>query len=263
MRNRNAVLGFVTCGAFVLVVEAFFAARKVRPIDLEAYASQCVDIEARDGWRFGFWPGMHGALLVKTPDRGQSPRPPHDEHGRKLHALMSRELRQIPLKVALETGFYLGVLGFVFFVAAPLRDLARGSTPGRPRRLAASLLPGALLFCVAAAPLLLLGYGYGGFTNLVGPGAMSYSGPYFHWRSWIQDSSNSISYRAFVSPLLLPPGVLVQTGWLALRKIPIYGPLLDDEPAGAAAYWVAGALVYGTLWALLQRRGSGRARRSI
>jgi hypothetical protein len=85
-----------------------------------------VDIEVRNGWRFGFFPGMHGTLLVKTPDRGQSARLPTSDYLRELHGVMSRELRQIPLKAVLESGLYLAVLAFVFFIAARLRRVVQG-----------------------------------------------------------------------------------------------------------------------------------------
>ena len=74
---------------------------------------------------------------------------------------------------------------------------------------------------------------------------MSCSGPYFHFRSWLNNSSNSISYRAFVSPLTLPAGVLVELAWSALQHMPVYGPLLSSEPESVLPYWIAGGIFYG------------------
>lgn len=157
---------------------------------------------------------------------------------------MTRELERIPERVLEEALFYALLMAYLLLVLPRLRS---GGQRIRTRSLRwmASLLPGGIFFVVAAAPLLVWGYGYGGFSNLAGPNAMSFSGPYYHFDSWLNNSSNSVSYRAFISPILLPPGILVELAWWGFQKVPVYGVLLDSEPNSVWPHWIAGTFFYG------------------
>jgi hypothetical protein len=164
---------------------------------------------------------------------------------------MRSELRSIPRKTALEAVLYFLLGAYVLLVAPRLAGAMRGRRMPRSARIVAMLLPGALFFVLAAAPLLIWSYGYGGFTNLVGPGAISYSGPYFRMQSWFHNASNSVSYRAFVSPLILPPGVMVELCLFGLRALPLVGDAFGDGLDSNWPYWLAGALFYGGIGAAI------------
>lgn len=251
MRRNTATVGFAFSLIVMLAAQISFLTRKIQPADVALYARHGIELARTAKWRYGYLPSMHGAFLVKVPiTEPEAKEPPR---GTELTSLMSAELRSVPLKFAFEMIFYIFLLVYVFFLAPRLSAALRNREGRRLSRFFSKLLPGALFFVLVAAPLLIWGYGYGGFTNLVGPDAMSYSGPYFHLQMWLHNSSNSISYRAFVSPLMLPVGVFVDLVWEGLQKLPVFGELLDSEPATAAPYWAAGALVYGLVGLTLSR----------
>lgn len=251
MRRSLATAGFGLSVIVMLAVQVFFLARKIEPVDGAVYARYGIELASTAKWRYGYVAGMHGAVLVKVPITEPGAR--RTAEPTELKRLMAAELAGIPLRFTLETTFYAFLLVYVFFLAPRLAAALRNRGGRRFRGFLARLLPGALFFVFAAAPLLIWGYGYGGFTNLVGPDAMSYSGPYFHWRSWLGNSSNSISYRAFVSPLVLPAGMFVELLWEGLHALPLLGELYESEPASNAPYWVAGAFLYGLFGLALRR----------
>lgn len=239
-----------------------FLSRKIQPLDAEQYARYGIDLRVTPDWRFGFVAGTHGAVLVKVRNAGQAPRRSKNQWVRKLEPVMGRELKLIPLKFILESVFYLLLLAYLFLLAPRLRAALLKTAGKRLTRFGANLALGAVFFVLAAAPLLIWGYGYGGFTNLVGPGAMSYSGPYFRLQAWLHNSSNSISYRAVISPLMLPPAVVVQLGWEGLRHVPVYGTLMESEPSTSLPYWLGGALVYGLVALAFKRVSDAIGKRS-
>ena len=260
MRNRVGLLVFALSVLLLLAVEGFFLWKKVPAMDPDQYGRYAHDLETRNEWRYGYIQGVHGAYLVRARDAAQPQRSATGSDKDEMRSFMRSELRRIPRKTALETALYASILAFLFFGARPLRGLVRGRTPRRLRRLVADVLPGAVVFALIAFPLLVFGYGYGGFTNLVGPGAMSYSGPYFRWESWVGNSSNSISYRALVSVVTIPAGLLVELVWMALERIPFVVELDDVETA--APYWIADLLFYGALSvAAIRTIGAIRRRR--
>jgi hypothetical protein len=230
--------------AVILTAHFWLLTRKIHPVQTAEYA---VDLRVTPQRRYGFMAGFHGAILVKAPNSGLGPvRKGFPSPG--LEPVMLRELRSIPWKAALEAAFYLVLIGYLFLVAGRLRALWPGQKRGRLAGIAGSLLPGAIFFVLAASPLLLGGYGYGGFSNLAGPGAISASGPYFNLNLWLSNSGNTISYRAFVSPIMIPAGVLSEIFQFLIKQIPIYGELIEDPPA-PFVYWFFGAAFYGVLGA--------------
>ena len=253
MSRKTALIGFAVASGITLAAHVSILTRKIQPLDTEQYARHGRDLRVTPDWRFGFVAGMHGAVLVKVRNSGQTLAGHRDRQDRDLELVMGRELKLIPLKFVLEAFFYLFLLAYLFFLAPLLRAKLLRAAGDRWTRFGADLAPGALFFILAAAPLLVWGYGYGGFTNLVGPGAMSYSGPYYHLEMWLNNSSNSISYRAVISPLMLPPAAVAQLGWEGLRHMPVYGTLMDSEPSTTLPYWLGGALVYGLVALALER----------
>lgn len=243
--RKTSLIGFAAASGITLAVHLSFLARKIQPVNDEQYARYGHDLRVTPGWRFGFVAGMHGAFLIKVRNRGGVPQSVDDRRARNLRLVMSRELELIGGKFIGETIFYLLLLCYLFFLGPHLRTSLRKTARSGLARFGANLAPGAIFFILAATPLLIWGYGYGGFTNLVGPGAMSYSGPYFSLGAWLNSSSNSITYRAVVSPIMLPPAMVVQLSWEAFRHVPVYGILMEDVPSITLPYWLAGVLLYG------------------
>jgi hypothetical protein len=238
---------FLVASALVLTGHFWLLTRKIHPLQTTDYALHAVDLHVTSRWRYGFLSSLHGAVLVKAPNSGPVPTRA-DSLSRELKPVMQRELRFIPWKAALEAALYLALLGYLFLVAGRLR--ARLHSPQRSRfaSTAVSLLPGAVFFVLAASPLLLGGYGYGGFSNLAGPGAISASGPYFNLDLWLRNSGNTISHRAFVSPIMIPAGALSGIFQSLIKHLPVYGELIEDSP-GPFVYWLFGASFYGVLGA--------------
>jgi hypothetical protein len=253
LTRQKALVRFGIVAGITLAAHATFLPRKVLPVDSQHYAQYGIDLKVDPVWRIGFIAGVHGATLVKARNTGTPPKERADSWHQELKSVMARELKLIPAKFIAEAFFYLFLLTYLVLASPHLRRALQRRSRDRPIRIVAALTPGAIFFFLAASPLLIWGYGYGGFTNLVGPGCMSFSGPYFHLRAWLYNSSNSISYRAFVSPITLPVGTLVGLVWEGLRSLPILGAFLDSEPETALPYWFAGAFLYGLVGVALER----------
>jgi len=245
---------FLLISGVALAGHFWLLTRKIHPISGSEYGSHAVDLRETPRWRYGFFAGHHGAVLVKTLNLGKVPTAKESGLIRELKPVMERELRLIPRKAVLEAVLYLLVLGYLILVTERLR--IRLLNPGRNRlaRLALELVPGAIFFALAAGPLLLWGYGYGGFSNLAGPGALSYSGPYFSLTNWLMNSGNTISYRAFISPILLPVDVLSELLQLAAKRIPIYGDVMENG-LSPLAYCLLGVGFYGVVGLVAGRVG--------
>jgi hypothetical protein len=245
LQGRRTLILFGISTILLIAVHATFLPRKIRRIEPDEYTRYAIDLRVAPKERIGFVSGTHGAVLVRATNSGGAP---HNERGdpksQELRAFMARELERIPTKFLGETLFYVTLLAYAVLLLPRLRRVARRIRTTSLRWLAA-ILPGGILFVLAAAPLLIWGYGYGGFSNLVGPNAMSFSGPYFHLNTWLNNSSNSVSYRAFISPILLPPSILVELAWWGFQRLPVYGVLLDTESESVWSYWIAGTIFYG------------------
>jgi len=254
-------IGLAASAILATAIQCIFLPKKLTPLDADQYGRYAIELEADPNGRYGYVPGMHGAVLVRAP--ASAPPPRSRPHQRELESFMRSELRSIPRKTALEAIFYF-LLGAYLFLGAPrLAAATRNRRMDRFAGIAATFLPGALFFVIAASPLLIGDYGYGGFTNLAGPGAFSYSGPHFHLQSWLGNSSNSISYRAFVSPVVLPPGVLVRLANRVLRSVPLIGDAFSGGVESVWPYWVAGTIFYGGIGAVLSAVGRRLRRRDV
>jgi hypothetical protein len=174
-------------------IQVFWLEQKISWVTPDDYTSRCHELYVTPLWRFGFWPGHHGASLVRT-DVGATPGSARGEFGGDLEAEMRAELLAAPGRSALELAFYLAVV-VVLYMCCQVRLIRRA---GAARWM---LLPAAAAFLLSL-PLLVLGYGCTLYSNYVGPGALSSSGPYI---SMTFVAAETVSYRALVEAIGLVP----------------------------------------------------------
>jgi hypothetical protein len=247
---RAAIFG--ASAVAVLTVHVAFARSKIPEASADLYERAGVGLQLKGPWLYGYVAGMHGAYLVKVPRPPSAPKTARRSGRPEITAIMARELDLVPAKVAGEAALYIAMLAYLFFGTRVVRRALERFGSSRMARWIRFFGPGAILFVIVAAPLLVFGYGYGGFTNLAGPGAMSYSGPYYDWTLWRYLSGNTISYRAFISLALAPVGFLVQLTTLAWNAVTRFDEDLEQLFL-VSAYWFVGVLLYGTAFGLWNR----------
>ncbi len=187
----------------------------VRPVSPERFAS-AAHLRVIGGWQIGFLRGQHGAWLVRTPATVSATSATGGPNA-SLIPEMLEALDSLPRKAALEGILFslLFLMAFVGFPALVRRPLVANLSPFLQRVISAGL--GAVVGMALFSPYLLLGYGASAFSNWVGPGAYSSSGPYL---TVTGISGETVSYRTVVEAAALPG--LTVTSYLLPR--PSFGP---------------------------------------
>jgi hypothetical protein len=202
----------MTCFVALLVAaQTWFLANKVSWLSQEDYGKRAHDLKHTRIWRFGYVTGQHGARLVRTaPDA--RPLDEGDERvGVSVHDEMQRELAMAPARAALELLLYA-------VAAAGAWATGRLALLRRARRWRWLLLP-LVAGWTLSLPLLFIGYGTSMYSNYVGPGAFSSSGPYIEVTFL---PAETVSYRSAMEALGLSP--------LALLHLVQFGRWFPDVP---------------------------------
>ncbi len=252
---RIAIFAVTVCA--VLAAHTTFVKTKIREADPERYRRAGRDLRVNGQWRYGYLVSFHGAVLAKVARDSAPGAGSRDSHAPELSATMLRELNLVPLKVIGEAFFYVGLLAYLFFGMSMVTGRLAILGNSRMGRWTRFLAPGALFYAMLAMPLLSFGYGYGGFSNLAGPGAMSWSGPYFHWDLWRLNSGNTISYRAVISPAVFPVEFAAD---ILASAYGIWGPFREEIESATwrPMLWILGGLFYGAAlgWVRTFRRAN-------
>ena len=247
-------------GALLLVssVQWMCLRYKVSYIEPKLYSTMSYELEITPKWRYGFVQTYHGAHLVRTPNISLRPLQPveHDAKFDDIWATMRTELRLIPLKAASEASLYVLLLAYVLFGAPWIAARVQTKTTKRIWYLGCLGLLWAVGWTIMAAPLLAAGYGEPIYSTWAGPGAMSYSGPYFGKTSF--GNGMTISYRGLFE--VVAPGISAMA--IAASGLPRYLPRMST----AVYLWLVGIVFYGIvgmLWDLGVKAASPSPQSSI
>lgn len=255
---RRRPLVFLLCVCVILFVQWQFLSVKIVELPWPVYQQQAIDLQPSAGWSYGFVRGHHGARLVRARIAAGSPPATFTDVDRlqvdaTLRSRMQHELDRVAAEATLEALLYVALLVLVF---APAAWILPRHYRDRDSVLCVSLqgaVKGAMLGTVALLPLALARYGEPLYTNWVGPGAVSYSGPYL---GPSPGTGFTVSYRFFVEVFALWPYVIARSARGtadAIRSVP--PPLM---------LWLTTAAYYGALgacWAVGSAPAKGRATR--
>jgi hypothetical protein len=209
VRRVLRLTGFVV---LLVAAQAWFLHNKVSWLPPEDYATHGHDLKPTRTWRFGYVSGRHGARLVRTaPEARPAGEAGLFAPGSDLDGPMLRELQMAPALAGLELVLYL----LVTLAVARVGRFASVRRGARWRWLLLPLIAGWLL----SLPLLAVGYGSSIYSNYVGPGAFSSSGPYLRV-SFIP--AETVSYRSLMEALGLAP--------LWLLRLVRFGQWFPDVP---------------------------------
>jgi hypothetical protein len=150
---------------------------------------------------------------------------------------MSVELKRVLLKAAAETALYLSLVLYGFFLAPWIVARIRARTPRRFLRAVTMALLWALGWTILAAPFLLRGYGYPLYSTWVGPGALSWSGPYLCSPSF--SSGLTVSYRG----LFEAAAPCFTADMIGATSLPQHLP----KKSVGFYLWLLGVIVYGIM----------------
>lgn len=230
---------FCLLAVLIVVYHAGAAYLKVSEIPPSEYARYAMDLRITEKHRYGYVVPHHGAILVRTANTPEAGYPKYEDPDPEVTAIMLRELRWYPAKAIIEAVFYALIIGYIFFWA---RWLQRQIVP--PDSNLAWLMAFGALFWIggwtlATCPLQAFSYGESIFTTWAGPGALSWSGPYFGAPTGL--AGETISYRPMLELGCLFPAFFMGATGLAR--------LLPDLPM-ATAIWVYGTVFFGLVGAL-------------
>lgn len=216
---------------------------KVQYVEPHLYASEATEVRITREWRYGFIRTYHGARLVRTPNIRLEPleHPPELEG---LSAAMRNELSLVRLKLSLESAFYLLLLIYVFWGGPWIAGWIQGRTSKLSWYLVCVGLLWALGWTIVASPLLLAGYGEPIYSTWAGPGAMSYSGPYFGQPSF--GNGVTISYRSFFEVVAPNISAMAITASGLNKHLP--------NMSATVYLWLLGIGFYGILGVVLNKR---------
>lgn len=251
MRKRELLLPALIAVLAVATLQAYAWDRKITTVDEETYFDRAFDLRINGQDRVGYHIERHGAVFVHTTASGATgQRAPEREEIEPVRAFMQAELDWLPWKAALEGVWYA-------LVAVALTVSFMRAARLTPRRAA---YRGALAvwkaWCVFLLPLW-LGYGQPVFSNWIGPGALSWSGPYFY-SEWTPGLT--VSYRPLVEALALMPALALEPvlSWLLyFVSMPVYLAII-----GAPAALVMGAGIGGASAIAVRDRARGSRRRA-
>jgi hypothetical protein len=204
--------------------------------------SGAVDLKITPELRYGYVSAQHGAFLVKTQNGAAfTSYQPNNDYEKIEFDWMKKDLESYRRRANLEAVFYGTVWAYAFVLIPWLRWKIQGIRwPGR------TILRGLFWaggWVLIATPLILLDYGASLYTTWNGPGALSWSGPYFGTVTGF--NAETISYRTFVE----------------LTGAPAASALINWVPDGLAlstrdyVFW-SGILFYGMLGCILEAGGS-------
>jgi uncharacterized membrane protein (DUF485 family) len=240
LKNRLALLVFIIATVVIAIIQYYFLSVKVHEVEPTTYSKHATDLQVTPAWRYGFAMGYHGATLIKTNNVPEA-EPIHVQGGdNKVHEIMARELKLAPIKTISESVLYLVLLSLALFaphwLAAKLLRRRRSYLGNRLIVFFVAITG----WTIAIFPLLFFNYGTSVYTTWVGPGALSYSGPYYNVSF---EQGDTISYRSFVDAPALYPAVLT----LAVMKLGHYFPHLTVK----MFLWIAGSWFYGVIGLLM------------
>ena len=203
MVQPSSILVWVILTMALLSVHGCLTVFKIPHLEPDLYVVAATDLSVTDDWRYGFVRLRHGAILVKTSARGLSGTVLRKALSEEVHDEMALALQLFPIKAILEADFYFFWVYLCVRVLPSIASLLVGG--GGWRRPLRYALVAAFSMFIAVQPLLRLGYGGSFFTNLEGPGAISYThlDPQM---TFIQ--GGTISYRIFLEALAVMPARL-------------------------------------------------------
>lgn len=243
---------FCAAAAAIVALQWLAFSFQILEIHPETYATYAVELEAGANWRYGYVTSWHGAILVKTPNLGrggpESPVDPEYEPDREIEQIMRRELEALPRKALLELLLYLACLAYACFGMGPMRRTLQGANPGRLRGAAAEALVWVSLWYILAMPLILWGYGTPLFTNCLGPGALSWSGPWYGPTP--APYTFTVTYRYLMVGLTWGPSMR-----FCLAGVSLFIAKLIPEASEGMTVWLSGLLFSSILGTI---RGAAR-----
>lgn len=213
---------------------------KVCNIPPRTYGQFAEEICVTERWRYGYVCGHHGAVLVKT--RNVPGAKPAVQAGgvAELSQAMLIELRSYPQKSVLEALLYGAILAYALVLITHLRNWLNA----RSRIWSLALLREAAFWAggwtLFVAPLLWLDYGASMYTTWVGPGYLSWSGPYLGTFTGV--AGETVSYRPLLEIWSALPVLVVRPDWLRLVM-----PAMNM----AQYIWLAGAVCWGLVGAMV------------
>ncbi|MBA4389143.1 MAG: hypothetical protein C0404_14315 [Verrucomicrobia bacterium] len=243
------MLEFMARRGFLVLTTVWLAAThagvtylRVPDIGTSNFAQHASELKVTPGWRYGFVHGHHGAHLVKARNisdaAARRPGSSLDSGaGGKgyLRAAMAEDLRTYKTRSALEAGFYVLLLAYVFWAAPALKRKLIPEFAACPRHILYVVAATAAGWTFVCLPILCTGYGSSLFSTWEGHGAMSWSGPYYGFITGTP--GETISYRPVLEVLSAFPAGIVGHSSLA--------PSLSVTTIGGFI-WVSGLMFYCT-----------------
>lgn len=195
----RTILAILVVVVSVAVLQWLALLHVVEPVSPEQFAS-VVSLKVVGDWRIGYLHGHHGARLVRTPAASNAATKSAGSDD-ALVAEMRAVLDSLPRKAALEGGLYSVVLLLAFVALPALARRTAGVAMSAFRRRLLLAGGGALVGIALFSPYQALDYGTSAYTNWVGPGAFSSSGPYI---TVTGIPGETVSYRTVVEAAAFP-----------------------------------------------------------
>ncbi len=230
VRRPRAMLLLTT--ALLLAGLQWYALRqKIVTVSVGTYQERAVELAAASQWRYGTICPMHGCVLVRTPNTGQSapanPYPPAE-----IATMMLVELQSVPRKLALEWLLYAMAAASLLFGPGLMRRFDQHKDS-----IIADVAPAFaacwLALIILVSPLLMQGYGGSLYSTYDGPGAIVYSTGHHRVTG---KTAETVSYRSVIEAVGLGPVLIGLKTGLAVRVPGMTYALLIA---------VGGAVVYG------------------
>lgn len=235
--RQHVVLASLVVAVLLLQLWSFH--RRVPEVPPTRFEQHAVRLKTESHWIYGYFPGAHGAFLVKAKNPGR-PLLSRASADSDLDRLMAVQLSTLPSRAALEGLFYLGVLIWSFLGAPRLAHWFARRKLFMNRRAAIAALLSAVTIILLLLPKEVAGYGASVFSNWTGPGAMSSSGPYL--RMIGRNPAETVSYRTVAEAVLLVPTVVGRIGAPAVEW------LLDTELSRVAVELLPSQRVEDLAW---------------
>jgi hypothetical protein len=219
----------------ILLLQWMMLRAKVPTIPEAIYKEDAVDLRVTPKWRYGYAMLHHGAILVRTRNTSNQPTDipsgPHDE----IWSAMDNEFRLIPTKTILESLLYLSLLVYALYGSSWLTDKIVAEKKGPLAAFVTKTILWMVAWTIASSPLLVGGYGEPLYSTWIGPGALSYSGPYWRISS---GCGLTVSYRPFIEIIATGPRLCAVLIGDSIKHL----PKISDR----AYLWIAGLIFYGT-----------------
>ncbi|MCP4541890.1 MAG: hypothetical protein GY832_32575 [Chloroflexi bacterium] len=232
--NRLRLIAFLCLALCFALIQLEFLSHKVWEIEPTSY-SNAVELKVTRTWRYGFYPGHHGATLVKTRNVSEAAPENSCSDESELCAILKRELGLVPIKTILELALYLGILGYTLFASRWVSNRFIPEQGPRYLKISAEAFLWIIGWTLTLLPLIVFGYGRSLYTNWEGPGALSSSGMYLEVTL---TPGMTVSYRSWLELIaLLPITTFEAVGVVQL----LYGMPLK------LFLWIVGALFFSLI----------------